>query len=115
MRIVDVNQIEQFSNVFPELTTKEQLETAMLFSLGLSKKEIASARNVAYRTVEHSLEDIKARYDLYSLNDMLSIFQVRLSFLALSGCSVKKPQGSSLAAANRYRVEWWYLELLEII
>ncbi|PAV02883.1 hypothetical protein CBG25_08320 [Arsenophonus sp. ENCA] len=24
-------------------------------------------------------------------------------------------QGSSLAAANRYRVEWWYLELLEII
>ncbi|HGJ5854644.1 helix-turn-helix transcriptional regulator [Arsenophonus nasoniae] len=90
MRIVDVNQIEQFSNVFPELTTKEQLETAMLFSLGLSKKEIASARNVAYRTVEHSLEDIKTRYDLYSLNDVLSIFQIRLSFLALSGCFVKK-------------------------
>jgi len=40
--------------------------------------------------VEHSLEDIKTRYDLYSLNDMLSIFQVRLSFLALSGCFVKK-------------------------
>ncbi|WP_236851654.1 hypothetical protein [Candidatus Sodalis pierantonius] len=50
-----MKQVEKFRDVFPELTTIEQLETAMLFSLGLSKKEIAAARDVAYITVERCL------------------------------------------------------------
>lgn len=90
MRTFDVTQIEKFRDVFPELTTIEQLETGMLFSLGLSKKEIAKSRSVAYRTVEHSLEDIKAKYNLYSLHDLLSIFQIRLVFFSLLGSVVKK-------------------------
>ncbi|WP_236851697.1 hypothetical protein [Candidatus Sodalis pierantonius] len=35
MKSFDVKQVEKFRDVFPELTTIEQLETAMLFSLGL--------------------------------------------------------------------------------
>ncbi|CAK8741672.1 hypothetical protein SODG_004989 [Sodalis praecaptivus] len=40
MKSFDVKQVEKFRDVFPELTTIEQLETAMLFSLGLSKKRL---------------------------------------------------------------------------
>ncbi|AHF73674.1 phage protein [Candidatus Sodalis pierantonius str. SOPE] len=89
MKSFNVKQVEKFRDVFPELTTIEQLETAMLFSLGLSKKEIAAARDVVYITVEKMLDAIKSKFNLYSLNNLLSVFQVRLVFFALTGGTVK--------------------------
>lgn len=90
MRNFDLSQIAEFRYVFPELTTTEQLETAMLFALGLSKKEIAMMRSVSYIAVEKMLEVIKYKFEFYSLNNLLSMFQVRLVFFALLHCSFLK-------------------------
>jgi len=89
MRTFNLKQIKKFRKVFPELTTKEQLETAMLFSLGLTKKEIAALREVSYKAVEVMLDNIKKRCQVHSLNMIMTLFQVRLVFFALSGCAVK--------------------------
>lgn len=90
MRNFDLSQIAEFRYVFPELTTTEQLETAMLFALGISKKEIAMMRSVSYIAVEKMLEVIKYKFEFYSLNNLLSMFQVRLVFFALLHCSFLK-------------------------
>ena len=89
MRTFDLKQIKKFQKVFPELNTTEQLETAMLFSLGLTKKEIAAMRDVSYRTVEVMLDNIKKRCQAHSLNTIMTLFQVRLVFFALYGCTVE--------------------------
>ncbi|BGI53646.1 MAG: hypothetical protein HamCj_19990 [Candidatus Hamiltonella defensa (Ceratovacuna japonica)] len=89
MRTFDLKQIKKFQKVFPELNTTEQLETAMLFSLGLTKKEIATMRDVRYRTVEVMLDNIKKRCQAHSLNTIMTLFQVRLVFFALYGCTVE--------------------------
>lgn len=88
MKAFDLNQIEYFKEIFPELTP-EQLETALLFSLGLSKKEIAMMRSVSYTAVEKMLEVIKDKFEFYSLSNLLSVFQVRLFFFFLLN-SIKK-------------------------
>lgn len=89
MRTFDLTQVEKFRDVFPELTTIEQLETAMLLSLGLSKKEISALRGVAYITTENILNTVKRKLNSTSLNSLLSVFQVRLVLFALCGCIVK--------------------------
>lgn len=88
MKAFDLKQIEYFKEIFPELTP-EQLETALLFSLGLSKKEIAIMRSVSYIAVEKMLEVIQNKFEFYSLSNLLSLFQVRLFFFFLLN-SLKK-------------------------
>lgn len=83
--LFDLSQIQDFRDVFPELTP-DQLEIAMLLSLGLSHKEIAVIRGVALKTIEAMLATIKEKFDFPSLNNLLSMFQVRLVFFALSEC-----------------------------
>lgn len=90
MRTFDVKQVEKFSGLFPELTTIEQLETAILLAIGLSKKEISTARDVAYITTEKILETVKRKFDYHSLNILISTIQIRLVLFALCGCTVKK-------------------------
>lgn len=90
MRTFDLTQVEKFRDVFPELTTIEQLETAMLFSLGLTKKEIAIFRGVAYITTKNILDTAKRKLNVDSSTNLLSVFQVMLVLFALCGCIVKK-------------------------
>lgn len=90
MRTFDVKHVEQFRGLFPELTTIEQLETAILLAIGLSKKEISTARDVAYITTEKILETVKRKFDYHSLNILISTIQIRLVLFALCGCTVKK-------------------------
>ncbi|HGJ5857430.1 helix-turn-helix transcriptional regulator, partial [Arsenophonus nasoniae] len=84
MRMFDLNQVAELKDVFPELTPV-QFETAMLLSLGMSQGEIADLRSVKYQVVNQTLEDIKVKLDFYSLNNLMTMFQVRLFIFALKG------------------------------
>lgn len=94
--LFDLSQIQEFRDVFPEMTP-DQLEIAMLLSLGLSQKEIAVIRSVALKTIEAMLVTIKEKFDFPSLNNLLSMFQVRLVFFALSECKRHSCGRSSLS------------------
>lgn len=85
----DLNQVKHFKNLFPELTP-DQLETALLFSLGFRKTDIAMMRSVSYIAVEKMLEVIKKKFEFPSLHNLLSVFQVRLVFFALLKCHSNK-------------------------
>jgi len=88
MRTFDLISVSELHDVFPELTPA-QFETALLFSLGLSQREIAHLRSVTYPVVNKTLEDIKMKLDFYSLNSLLSMFQVRLFIFILKGSVIK--------------------------
>jgi len=88
MRTFDVKQVAEFRDVFPELTDV-QFETAMLFSLGLTKKEIALQRDISYPQVRDTLQDIKKRMDFHSVSHLISMFQVRLVCFTLKRCALQ--------------------------
>ena len=90
MRTVDTKQFEAFVHLFPELTTREQLETALLLSLGLTRKEIAMKLVVEYISTEKTLDTLRRKFEFDSLNPLISMVQVRLALFALSGCIAKK-------------------------
>lgn len=82
MKAIDIRQLKNLNDYFPELTP-DQLETGMLFSMGIKKKEIAFLRSVTYSTVEKMLDTIKQKFEVDSLTQLLSIFQSRLYFIIL--------------------------------
>ncbi|WGM04113.1 helix-turn-helix transcriptional regulator [Arsenophonus nasoniae] len=88
MTAFDPTQYPELRNLFPELTPA-QFETAMLFSLGLTKKEIAWAREVSYPAVRDTLQDIKNKFQFYSLSNLIATFHIRLSLFALYRCTFK--------------------------
>lgn len=83
----DLNQVVELKDVFPELTPV-QFKMAMLLSLGMSQGEIADLRSVKYQVVNQTLEDIKVKLDFYSLNNLMTMFQVRLFIFAFKGCAI---------------------------
>lgn len=88
MRTFDVTQVAEFRDVFPELTDT-QFETAMLLSLGLTRKEIALQRDVSHLVVRDMLQDINKRMDFHSTSNLISMFHVRLVCFALKQCAIK--------------------------
>ncbi|WGL98660.1 transcriptional regulator [Arsenophonus sp. aPb] len=82
MKTIDIRQLKNLNDYFPELTP-DQLETGMLFSMGISKKEIAFHRSVTYSTVNKMLDTIKQKFEVGSLTQLLSVFQSRLYFIIL--------------------------------
>jgi len=82
MKTFDLTSVAELHDVFPELT-QAQFETALLFSLGLTKKEIASTRGVSYPVVRDTLQDIKNKLHLFSLSPLMSLFHIRLVVFAL--------------------------------
>lgn len=87
MRIFDSKKFAQLNHIFPELTPA-QFETAMLFALGMTKKEIAWARNVSYPAVRDTLQEIKNRLEFYSLSHLVSTIHIRLVLFALCQCTL---------------------------
>lgn len=83
MNAIDKKHVEKLKDIFPELTP-DQLETAILFVLGTPKKEIAYQRSVTYKAVETMLNEIKVKFNVYSLSDLYSIFKIRLFFCVIS-------------------------------
>jgi len=82
MRTFDLTSVSELHVVFPELTSA-QFETALLFSLGLTKKEIAFTRGVSYPVVRDTLQGIKNKLDMFSLSHLISLFHIRLVLFAL--------------------------------
>ncbi|HGJ5856198.1 helix-turn-helix transcriptional regulator [Arsenophonus nasoniae] len=89
MTVFDPTQYPELRNLFPELTPV-QFETAMLYALGLTKKEIAWARDVSYPVVRDTLQDIKNKFQFYSLSNLTSTFHIRLVLFAFYQCILPK-------------------------
>ncbi|HGJ5879434.1 transcriptional regulator (plasmid) [Arsenophonus nasoniae] len=89
MTVFDPTQYPELRNLFPELTPV-QFETAMLYALGLTKKEIAWARDVSYPVVRDTLQDIKNKFQFYSLSNLISTFHIRLVLFAFYQCTLPK-------------------------
>ncbi|WP_342221016.1 transcriptional regulator [Candidatus Fukatsuia endosymbiont of Tuberolachnus salignus] len=85
MANIDITQFPELREVFPELTPV-QFETAMLFSLGVSQKEISELRSISYKVVKQTLEAAKIKFEPRSLHGLLTIFHVRLVLFALQQC-----------------------------
>ncbi|AWK13937.1 transcriptional regulator [Candidatus Fukatsuia symbiotica] len=85
MANIDITQFPELREVFPELTTV-QFETAMLFALGVSQKDIALLRSVSYPAVKQTLASAKLKFEPYSLHGLFTVFHVRLALFALKGC-----------------------------
>lgn len=70
-------QLKAYKDIFPELA-HDQLETAVLFAMGISEKNIAFLRSVTYVTVRKTIERIKQKYEVDSISHLRSIFQARI-------------------------------------
>lgn len=88
MKVFDPSQHPELRNLFPELTPV-QFETAFLFSLGCSQKEISVLRSVNYRLVQREIAGAKSKFETKSLTQLLTIFHIRLMLFALYGCRKK--------------------------
>ncbi|WP_342220875.1 helix-turn-helix transcriptional regulator [Candidatus Fukatsuia endosymbiont of Tuberolachnus salignus] len=84
MAVFDPTQYPELRNLFPELTPV-QFETAMLFSLGVSQKEIAVLRSISYKVVKQTIAEAKIKFESCSLTGLLTVFHVRLVLFVLKG------------------------------
>lgn len=60
---------------FQEALTKREIECSKLFVLGYSSRKIAKQLEISPRTVEHHIENIKAKLSSHSKSELLSLLQ----------------------------------------
>ncbi|WP_339057851.1 transcriptional regulator [Candidatus Regiella endosymbiont of Tuberolachnus salignus] len=84
MAAFDMTQFSEFREIFPELTPV-QFETAMLFALGISQKDIAALRSVSYSAVKKTLFQTKNKFEPHSLYRLSTVFHVRFVLFVLQG------------------------------
>ncbi|GFN47480.1 helix-turn-helix transcriptional regulator [Candidatus Regiella insecticola] len=84
MAAFDMTQFSEFREIFPELTPA-QFETAMLFALGISQKDIAALRSVSYSAVKKTLFQAKNKFERHSLYRLSTVFHVRFVLFVLQG------------------------------
>lgn len=84
MKIVDISQYPELRNLFPELTSVE-FETSLLFAFGIPQKQISVLRSVNYRLVQRDIAAAKSKFETNSLNQLLTVFHIRLMLFALYG------------------------------
>ncbi|AWK15446.1 transcriptional regulator [Candidatus Fukatsuia symbiotica] len=89
MATFDITQFPELREVFPELTPA-QFETGLLFSLGVSQKNIALLRSVSYPVVKKTLAQAKSKFEPYSLYGLFTVFHVRLVLFALQECKQRE-------------------------
>ncbi|PAU99147.1 hypothetical protein CBG25_20435 [Arsenophonus sp. ENCA] len=70
-------QLTRYKEAFPELAP-EQLETAVLYAMGIPEKQIAYFKSATDITVRETLEKVKEIYETDSVNHLRAIFQVRM-------------------------------------
>ncbi len=87
MRPLTEQHIARYNKIFPELAP-EQLETAVLYAMGIPEKQIAYFRSATDTTVSKTLEKIKEIYETDSVSHLRAIFQVRMFHFSIVGnCS----------------------------
>lgn len=102
--LFDLSQIQQFGDVFPELTP-DQLEMAMLFALGLSKKEIAAVCDVSSETIDAMLNTIKLMRESAMHKSSLPLEKaLSRSHMACSlyDCIIDRVDAEDVSPAMRY-------------
>jgi DNA-binding NarL/FixJ family response regulator len=82
MTILDIAQFEAARHLFPELSETQCL-VALLFSAGLSVKEIASLRDISPSTVNNTLSTVKEKFELPSLCGVRCVIMLRLMLRGL--------------------------------
>ncbi|QBY44118.1 transcriptional regulator [Arsenophonus nasoniae] len=78
-------QIKAYKQIFPELAN-DQLETAVLYAMGIPEKNIAFFRSVTYATVRKCIERIKQIYEVDSISHLRSVFQARIFHFNTMNC-----------------------------
>ncbi|WP_339056757.1 transcriptional regulator [Candidatus Regiella endosymbiont of Tuberolachnus salignus] len=76
MTAFDLTQCAVLRKVFPELTNA-QFETAILFAVGFSRKEIAGLRVVSDSCIEHTLNVVKEKFNIASIGSLRNIILLR--------------------------------------
>lgn len=76
MKALTGQQLEIYKEVFPELT-KNQIQIALLLTLGVPEKNIADMRYVTQDTIKKTILLIKKKYDVESKSSLLSVFQIK--------------------------------------
>ncbi len=80
-------QLTRYNEIFPELAS-EQLETAVLYAMGIPEKQISYFRSATDTTVSRTLEKVKEIYKTDSVNHLRAIFQARMFHFSIVGnCS----------------------------
>lgn len=98
MRPLTEQQLTRYNEIFPELAP-EQLETAVLYAMGIPEKQIAYCISATDITVSKTLEKVKEIYKTDSVSHLRVIFQVRMFHFSIVGhCknqdkqSIEKPK-----------------------
>ncbi len=76
MANVDPTQFSALRELFPELT-EAQFQTAVLFSVGFPRKEIADLRRVSNSCIEHTLNAVKEKLNIASISSLRAVFLLR--------------------------------------
>lgn len=63
-----------------ELITIRELECLMLFSKGMTAKEIGKRMDISHRTVETHFENIKLKFNCLTRSEVISLFQAHCNF-----------------------------------
>jgi len=83
MDIFKDGSLSNCHKLFPELTIW-QLEIIVLYSSGLTQKEIANIKNISKQAVSKALNESKDRYHLENIESIRYVFIARrLSYIPL--------------------------------
>lgn len=83
MDILRNGNLSNCHKLFPELTVW-QLEIIILYSSGLTQKEISDIKNISKQAVSKALNESKDRYHLETIQSIRSVFIARrLSYIPL--------------------------------
>ncbi|QCT18898.1 MarR family transcriptional regulator [Jejubacter calystegiae] len=77
MDILNNNNLNRFHKLFPELTPW-QLEIIILYSSGLTQKEISEIKKISRQAVSKALNSCKNIYHLGNLESIRCVFLARL-------------------------------------
>ncbi|WGL93738.1 response regulator transcription factor [Arsenophonus nasoniae] len=88
-------QMKAYKQIFPELAP-DQLETTVLYGMGVSEKNIAYFRSVNSVTVRKTIQRIQEIYKVNSISQLRSIFQVRIfHFSMICDCKYRNKEESA--------------------
>lgn len=83
MRDFNSERLEIFSHLFPELS-REEYETGMLYVMGYIEKEIARNFSSNCDSVKRTLNEVKKKFNVTSLDSVYSFFHMRLLVFLLN-------------------------------
>lgn len=78
MAVLNSTHLKLFHKIFPELTPV-QTETALLYSYGLGREEVAGLRNVSVPAIDKQLTTCRRLLNVESLGQLRAVVAVRIT------------------------------------